>query len=237
MADILLVHGSGHGAWCWEETLPLLRAAGHTARAIDLPSHGADSTPLSEVTLDSYAQAIVGALGHNTVLVGHSMGGYAISAAAQLAPDKVAQLIYLCAYVPQDGLTLVQMRMQMPQQPIVAAARMRPDGISYTVDPKAARDLFYQDCARDTADRAIARLCPQATAPTHEPFHVTPELAALPRHYIRCLNDQTIPPAYQRTLTEGWPAKDVQDMSCGHSPFYAEPQGLMNRLNTAMGTL
>ena len=234
MAEVLLVHGSCHGAWCWEETLPLLNQMGHHARAIDLPGHGADTTPVAEVTLDAYAHAIVDALAQTTVLVGHSMGGYAIAAAARLAPKKTAQLIYLCAYVPQDGLSLAQMRMQAPEQPLLPAVRMRRDGMSFTIDPEAARDLFYQDCDVETADRAVARLCPQATAPTNVAFQTTPELAALPRHYIRCLKDQTIPPAYQVTMTQDWPKEDVQEMACGHSPFYADPTGLARRLDKAI---
>lgn len=234
MADILLVHGSCHGAWCWEETLPLLNEMGHRARAIDLPGHGEDTMPLADVTLDAYAQAIVDALEHETVLVGHSMGGYAISAAAQRAPAKIAQLVYLCAYVPRHGMSLAQMRMQAPEQPLLPAVRMRPDGISFTIDPAAARDLFYQDCNAETAKRAVARLCPQATAPTNVAFHCSPELAALPRQYIRCLNDNTIPPAYQVTMTQDWPEEEVQEMTCGHSPFYADPTGLVQRLDTAM---
>lgn len=234
MAEVLLVHGSCHGAWCWEETLPLLADAGHTVRAIDLPGHGADTTPVAEVTLDAYARRIVDALGQKTVLVGHSMGGYAIAAAARLAPEKIERLVYLCAYVPQDGMSLAQMRMQAPTQPLLPAVRMRPDGISYTIDPEAARDLFYQDCDADVAKRAVARLCAQATAPTNVPFHVTPALAALPRRYIRCMNDQTIPPAYQVTMTQDWDEAHVQEMTCGHSPFYADPTGLVQRLDQAI---
>lgn len=234
MADILLVHGSCHGAWCWEETLPLLNQMGHRARAIDLPGHGADTTPLTQVTLDAYAHSIIDVLDQKTVLIGHSMGGYAIAAAARHTPEKVAQLVYLCAYVPQDGMSLAQMRMQAPEQPLLPAVRMRPDGISFTIDPKAARDLFYQDCAPDIADRAVARLCPQATAPTNVAFHTTPALDALPRHYIRCMQDQTIPPAFQVTMTQDWPQKDVQEMACGHSPFYADPAGLAQRLDNAI---
>ena len=53
MSDFLLIHGSCHGAWCWDDLIPELEALGHTARAIDLPSHGADKTPVAEVSLDS----------------------------------------------------------------------------------------------------------------------------------------------------------------------------------------
>jgi len=49
---------------------------------------------------------------------------------------------------------------------------------------------------------------------------------ALPRSYIRCMDDRTIPPAYQVTMTESWPSDDVYEMACGHSPFLTDPGGL-----------
>jgi alpha-beta hydrolase superfamily lysophospholipase len=69
MARFLLVHGAGGGAWCWERVTPGLRAAGHDVQAIDLPGAGADQTPVSEVTLDRYADAICEAL--NRIAAGH----------------------------------------------------------------------------------------------------------------------------------------------------------------------
>jgi pimeloyl-ACP methyl ester carboxylesterase len=97
LARFLLVHGSWHGAWCWRDVLPLLRDAGHEAEAMDLPGHGEDRTPASEVTLDAYADAVVSALRPGTVLVGHSMGGYAITAAAERAAKRISKLIDVAA--------------------------------------------------------------------------------------------------------------------------------------------
>ena len=48
----------------------------------------------------------------------------------------------------------------------------------------------------------------------------------MPRSYIRCMDDRTIPPAYQVTMTKDWPSADVHEMACGHSPFFTDPAGL-----------
>ena len=76
MTDILLIHGSCHGAWCWSEVLAELDALGHTARAIDLPGHGNDPTQRETVTLDAYADAILSAIDGPTMVVGHSTGAF-----------------------------------------------------------------------------------------------------------------------------------------------------------------
>ena len=234
MSDILLVHGSCHGAWCWRDLLPELRALGHTPRAIDLPGHGDDPTPVNDVTLDSYADAVLAASTPQTVVVGHSMGGFAISAAAQKNPAAMARLIYLCAYVPAAGMTLADMRKQAPSQPLMPAVRMADDGKSFTLDPTMTEALFYNDCPPGAAEFAIPRLCAQAIAPTTVALPDTRRAESLPRSYIRCMDDRTIPPAYQVTMTQDWPDKDVYEMATGHSPFLTDPARLARIIKTIL---
>ncbi|MBA97007.1 MAG: esterase [Roseobacter sp.] len=234
MSDILLVHGSCHGAWCWRDLLPELRALGHAPRAIDLPGHGDDLTPVNDVTLDSYADAVLAASTPQTVVVGHSMGGFAISAAAQKNPAAMARLIYLCAYVPAAGMTLADMRKQAPSQPLMPAVRMADDGKSFTLDPTMTEALFYNDCPPGAAEFAIPRLCAQAIAPTTVALPDTRRAESLPRSYIRCMDDRTIPPAYQVTMTQDWPDKDVYEMATGHSPFLTDPARLARIIKTIL---
>ncbi|SFG23792.1 Pimeloyl-ACP methyl ester carboxylesterase [Roseobacter denitrificans OCh 114] len=204
------------------------------ARAIDLPSHGADDTPVQTVTLDCYAQAIVENCHEQTTLVGHSMGGYAISAAAERVPEQIAQLIYLCAYVPQNGMTLAQMRKKAPRQPLLPAVRMAPDGLSFTIDPEMAPDIFYHDCAPGDVEFALTRLCPQAVAPTNAPLADMSAVEKLPRSYIRCMDDRTVPPEFQVTMTQDWPAQRLHQMDCGHSPFFSDPETLATHIDQAI---
>lgn len=234
MADVLLIHGSCHGAWCWRDTIPALQALGHQARAIDLPGHGADPTPVARITLESYAHAIVEALGENTVLLGHSLGGYPITAAAELAPGAINRLIYLAAHVPEPGMTMAQMRARQPRQPLVEALQMAPDGLSFTVDPEKAPALFYHDCPPETVAYALQHLCPQALAPGETAIDLTEASRGLPRRYIRCLDDHTVLPDYQRSLTADWPDAHVHDLPTGHSPFFAAPADLARCIDAAI---
>lgn len=236
MSDVLLVHGSCHGAWCWSDLIPALERFGHTVRAIDLPGHGNSAAPIEDVTLDAYARAIGEACTGETVLVGHSLGGYSITAAAEMAGDKMSKLIYLCAYVPMAGKTLAEMRFLAPRQPLLKAMNTAEDGKSVTVKPDKAIGVFYQDCDPETARWAASQLGPQATEPYNQVIDLTEASSALPRRYIRCMQDQTIPPEFQVTMTEDWPREHVQDMACGHSPFLADPEGLARALDTAIRT-
>jgi pimeloyl-ACP methyl ester carboxylesterase len=112
MANFLLIHGACHGGWCWERVAPLLEAAGHSVAAPDLPGHGDDATPMSELSLERYG-AFVAELAVSygpVVLVGHSMAGAVISRAAEAVPDQIERLVYLTAYLPQSGESLASLR-------------------------------------------------------------------------------------------------------------------------------
>ena len=68
MPDILLVHGSCHGAWAFRDLAPALQDLGYTARAIDLPGHGNTPHPIADITLDLYADAILDAIGDSAIV-------------------------------------------------------------------------------------------------------------------------------------------------------------------------
>ena len=236
MADFLLIHGSAHGAWAWRDVIPQLRALGHEARAIDLPSHGQDPTPAAAVGLYTYRDAILSALGDRTFLVGHSMAGFPITAAAEAAPARIAALVYLCAHVPEAGKSLADMRSMSPRQPLAPAIRRAEDGVTLTFDPAMARDLFYHDCPDEAVAFAMARLCPQPVAPQETPLASTARAEALPRHYILCEDDRAIPPEFQATLCRDFPPDRTHRLPTSHSPFFSAPDRLARILDSIAET-
>ena len=97
MATFALVHGAGHGAWCWERLIPRLETLGHRALAMDLPceDRAAGATRYAEVVDRAIGPA------SDLVVVGHSLGGLTIPLVADRRP--VRRLVYLCALVPEPG--------------------------------------------------------------------------------------------------------------------------------------
>ncbi|RAP40993.1 esterase [Rhodovulum viride] len=235
MTEFLLIHGSCHGAWCWRDVLPALHHAGAKARAIDLPSHGTDPTPLADVTLDLYAEAILGAIDEPVILVGHSMAGFPISAAAEKAPWKIRALVYVCAYAPVAGLSLVDMRRAAPRQPLLDAIVKSKDGVSFSFDPEKVRDKLFHDCSDEAVAFAKARLGPQPILPQATPITLGNRYRSVPKRYIRCLQDRAIPAEYQATMTADWPADRIDTLDCSHSPFLAAPEALAGLLLRAAG--
>ncbi len=101
---VVLVHGGFHGAWCWEKTIPALRDFGVSVVAVDFPGCGEKLG--EQASLNSWRTCMYEVIQEGDVLVGHSMGGLAISLGADAAPEKVARLVYLAGSVPLEGGTI-----------------------------------------------------------------------------------------------------------------------------------
>ena len=237
MADFSLVHGSCHGAWCWRDLIPELTTFGHSARAIDMPSHGSDPTPIQDVTLESCRDSILKASTPQSIIVAHSWGGYPVSAAAEADPNAMRGVIYLSAYVPQSGLSMIEMRKRAPRQLIGDAVEKSSDGLSYTVVPDRVHDLFYHDCPHEVVAYAFGRLCPQAIAPQATPLDTGKNFASVPKGYIRTTDDRTVPTEYQAEMAGCADAGMCLTIDSSHSPFFSHPEhlaGLMHQISERM---
>lgn len=230
MARIILVHGSMHGAWCWEAVVPLLAALGHDVTAIDLPAQGDDSTPTESVTADDWAASVVRAIEAGpgrAIVVGHSMGGTAVAHAAERVPDRIAGLIFLSAILIPDGQTIVSACPEVMATSSAMAER-------YPDDPDAAAiAMFYAFTPHESAMRAIARLRPQPPLVVTAPMVLTDaQFGRVRRAYIECLDDGIVPIAVQRRMQARLPCDPVIAMAGDHSPFLSAPSALAANLDS-----
>jgi pimeloyl-ACP methyl ester carboxylesterase len=112
MANFVLVHGAWHGGWCYRDTAKALRAAGHT---VFTPTHTGVGERFHQsgeaITLQTHIRDVLGTLEYeglnDVILCGHSYGGMVITGVADLAPQRVKALVYLDAFVPRDGESLI----------------------------------------------------------------------------------------------------------------------------------
>lgn len=230
MANFLLIHGSWHGAWCWERLLPLLKADGHRATAIDLPAHGDDRRFPWFTSLRGYGRRIVQAaraLEEKPVLVGHSMGGLAITDAAAREPTAFAGLVYVCAYAPLPGDSLLALGQRDPATLVPTSTGLSFGGVR--IRPERARDVFYGACDEADAARATERLRPDPVPPLLQRLrHGPPE--RLPRAYVECTEDRAISIGQQRMLAQRAGVRRVVTLEADHSPFLSAPHELAARL-------
>jgi pimeloyl-ACP methyl ester carboxylesterase len=111
MATFVLVHGAWHGSWSWKRVRKALQAQGHDVFTPTLTGVGERSHLLSpQVNLDTHIDDVVNLIRweelSDVVLCGHSYGGCVISGVADRVPDRIAALVYLDAFVLEDGQSL-----------------------------------------------------------------------------------------------------------------------------------
>lgn len=107
-ATYVLVHGGGHGGWCWKRVADPLRVAGHDVYTPTMTGVADKSHLLSPaVDLDMNITDIVNLLKWedltNVILVGHSYGGMVITGVADRALDRIGHMVYLDAAHPRNG--------------------------------------------------------------------------------------------------------------------------------------
>ena len=123
----VLIHGAWHGGWCWRFVAPLLRRAGHDVFAPSLTGLGERKhLARPDIDLETHIEDVVALLEaedlKDVVLVGHSYGGMVITGAADRAPARIRRLVYLDAFVPENGKCALDY--VVPER----AARMREEG-------------------------------------------------------------------------------------------------------------
>ncbi|MGZ8476233.1 MAG: alpha/beta hydrolase [Candidatus Limnocylindria bacterium] len=208
--SVLLVPGSWHGAWAYDDVADRLTRAGVVVTAIDLPSNGGTAG----LTDDAAAvRSALEAIGAPTVVVGHSYGGIAVSEGAAGSPHAVG-LVYIAAFMLDTGQSLLDaMQHQLPDW-------ISLDEAAGSHIPVRAEEVLYGDCAPEVATGAAARLSHQSVAAI-----ATPQTAAawqtLPSTYVICEEDRAVPPPVQEAMSAR--AGTVRRVASSHSPFLSRP--------------
>jgi pimeloyl-ACP methyl ester carboxylesterase len=230
MATFLLIHGAWHGAWCWDRVVPRLRAAGHEVIAPDLPAHGGDRTPWWRATLGGYARRACDAArpAGPVIAVGHSLGGLVVTEAAAREPALFAALVYLCAFAPLRGESLLSLGRTDAATLVPAAARWGLGTIA--IRPERATAAFYAGCAPADAVAATDRLRPTPMLPLFQGVRAPPP-SAIPLAYVECSEDRAIPIELQRRMHRRLPMERVVTMATDHSPFLGAPEALATHLD------
>ncbi len=193
----LLVHGAWHGGWAWRPVAEQLRAAGHRVLTPTLPGM-ADGDDRRGRTLAEVGDFLVDLAGredlHDVVLVGHSWGGYPITAAAPRLAGRLAKLVYWSAFVPAEGRGLLE---EVPAAYVELfeqlAAASDDDTVAMPLD--VWQSGFMQDAPAEVSAAVHALMVPQPMAYFR---HAVPQLdvAALgvPVSYVVSVEDIALPP-------------------------------------------
>src|SRR2546430_1228368 len=143
---VLLVHGAFGDASSWRSVFQLLEGDEYTVLAPAMPLRGVAGDA-------SYLGAVIDQLDGPVVLVGHSYSGCVITVAG--ASDKVAGLVYVAGFVPDEGESIADLQARYPSLAMGNFLQPRPlsdGGVELSVDPQRFHDLFCADVADADAE-------------------------------------------------------------------------------------
>ncbi len=241
MAAFLLIHGAWHDERCWDLVVPQLAARGHAVHTLTLPGHWNRPLPSYQISLRRYGQAICEAarqIGEPVTLVGHSMGGMAISRAAEMQPNLFSELVYLTAYLPRLNKWTRMRSLALADTHTQLWPAVRTDWFRFRahIRPELAGETFYHDCPDHVADQAVEKLCSQSGLPIVEFARITHDGAASrPMTYIECSQDRVVSPELQKRMQDHAPFKQVLTLDSSHSPFLSQPTKLAEMLHGIVG--
>ncbi|OKO84604.1 alpha/beta hydrolase [Bradyrhizobium sp. AS23.2] len=219
MATFVLLPGAGGMAWYWHRVVPLVRAAGHEAIAVDLPGDDRNSG------LAAYADIVIGAIAQRTdvILVAQSLGGFTAPLVCVRAP--VRTVVFVNAMIPEPGET--------------AGAWWGATGAVEAREEAATRGgyateldvgtYFLHDVPQDVLRTGPEQAREEAPTVFGEPcrFEHWPNI---PVHVLAARDDRFFPVEFQRRVARARLGKEVEEIPGGHLVALSNPEALTERL-------
>jgi len=232
MAIFVLVHGGGHGGWCYQGVARIMRAQGQEVYTPTMTGLGEREHLLSPaVDLDMHITDIVKVLQfedlRDVILVGHSYGGMVITGVADRAADRIGHIVYLDAANPENGQSLVDLA-----GPLMEASRVSGrivDGIELVLYPGTDPMNYFGLTEPEQIEWIKPKLTPHPWKCFEQKLILNNEavMRKIPQTHIVCTF--TLPfrdvDALKNT-SEG----RVWDVDTGHDLMISEPQAVAELL-------
>jgi len=228
-STIVLVHGAWSDAHAWKAVTPVLETAGFNVIAVNLPGHGNDTTSFTAVTLQLYVDAVKKEIGtaENVILVGHSMAGMVISQVAEDLPGKISKLIYLAAYLPANGQSLLDLAKTDAGSHAGKFLHIDQTTAAVSVLKEGVVDIFVADADKTIQDQFVNAIKPDPLAPFAAPVKLTAGgFGSIKKVYIYTTNDHAISYQKQKDMAKAGQVNTEHTLTSGHTPFLTMPQEL-----------
>ncbi len=229
-ATFLVAHGAWSAGWAWKKMHPLMAAAGHrliTPTYTGLGEREHLATP--SVDLDTHIQDLLEVIKfeqlQDFVLIGHSYGGMVATGVADRAPERIARLIYLDAFVPKDGQAMVDLLSGDGPERLRTAVK-NADGWRLPPNP------VPPDTSAEDAKWVQSLRIPQPARTFETPLRLRHGDTKVPRSYVYCRKTSAGDPfrAFaERAKLERW---DYHELDCSHSPHITAPDALLALLDS-----
>ena len=231
MSSFVLVHGAWHGSWCWKRVRAGLQAQGHDVFTPTLTGLADRSHLLSRaVNLETHIQDVVNLIRWeeltDIVLCGHSYGGCVISGVADRMPEHIRALVYLDAFVLEDGENQMQHLTEMQSHQFREGVKNLGEGWKVPPIPAAVFNVNAAD--REWVDRQCTM---QPIGTMQQPLSLTGGIQKIQNVTFILATGYTpgspFPPFYEKAKAKGW---KTQTVPCGHDVMLDLPEELTTLL-------
>ncbi|GLJ11857.1 hypothetical protein SUGI_0178610 [Cryptomeria japonica] len=244
----VLIHGLGHGAWCWYKVVAMLQRQGHRAVALDLTSNGINrEAPAHDVkSLAQYAQPLLQYIsaipsGDTVIVVGHSLAGSVVSYAMERYPHKIAKAIFIASFMPLSNQSYLASSFPQvfPRLLVNGVVKLnysegksseQPISASFNLDH--VKDYLYNESSEQDVSLSKLLLTSTPYSVAEEVLHLTPQkYGSVQRFFVKTEKDKLFLPQDQDYTIEQNPPERVFPLEgSDHSPFFSQPLTLCNLL-------
>lgn len=228
MATFLVAHGAWSAGWSWKKMHPLMQAAGHrliTPTYTGLGERGHLANP--SIDLDTHIQDLLGVIRfedlRDFILIGHSYGGMVATGVADHANERITRLIYIDAFVPEDGQRLFDLVSAENREEMMERARSTGEGWRISPNPMPP-DTPEQDKLWATPLRL-----PQPIATVQQPITLKHKSPPVPRTFIYCIRSDIFKRFADRARSDSsW---HYYELDSSHNPHITAPEALASLLD------
>jgi pimeloyl-ACP methyl ester carboxylesterase len=239
----VLIHGTWHGGWAWQEVIDCLSAKGHRAYAPTLAGHGPGAIRAGITHRDCVASVVTYIQEHrltDVILVGHSFGGTVVQKVVEELPRRIARTVFLDALILKDNQRVFDVL------PDVFLQSLKPKGDS---DPAAEsldtamqilapapwetwRDNFIQDAPQSLARWTWEQLSPEPAQVNLDNVDLKRFYSlAVPRSFLYCRQDRAMPSGYFHPgMSSRLGACKLVEMDGSHEVMFSRPAELADRI-------
>jgi len=209
--NVVLVHGAWADGSSWSKVIPLLAAQGLHAAAVQ--------NPLNSIADDvASTNRLINAQDGPVLLVGHSYGGAVITEAGN--NPKVAGLVYVAAFAPDEGETCGGLAAKFPATPAFSEVKQIEDAFLMLTE-KGVMENFAQDLTTEELKMVFA-----VQGATQGAILSTPLKKAAwhdkPTWFVIASNDRTIAPEQQASTAKRMNSKTLT-VASSHVPMLSQP--------------
>ncbi|MEI9925512.1 MAG: alpha/beta hydrolase [Bradyrhizobium sp.] len=228
----VLVHGAWHTGAAWRGVMEGLEKRGYTGEAITLPGYGPGNGDPGKTTLQDDTEALVAVLNKQSgpvILVAHSAGGVVVQQSAPKAAGKIAEVVFLDAFLAEDGKRLLD---SLPPDIKTMYEKIASENNNtLPVPPDLVRFVLMPGDSKEAQDKVISNLVVQPYGYYSGKVDAK-AFAAMPvkRAFLFARDDKSLPPGAFRGMVAALGPFDEVDIPGGHEVMFTDPDAVAGGL-------